>query len=93
MKVEDLYQFLPSLMPFYTVRLAQITVVEPSEEIRLQMMKILNQLVLKTSESFTPFVEDTVHVLTRTCQDSFQDIRKVRNSFIFSSEFYRNPLV
>ena len=64
-------------MPFYTARLAQPTIVEPSEEIRLQMVKTLNQIILRTGESFTPFVEDTVNVLARTCQDSFQDIRKV----------------
>lgn len=78
--MDDLYQFLPNLMPFYTARLGQVKVVEPSEEIRLQIIKTLAQVVARTGDSFSPFVEETVDILGRTCQDSYQDIRKVIRS-------------
>lgn len=75
-RVDDLYQFLPNLMPLYTARLGQLQVVEPSEEIRIQMIKTLNNVVVRTGNSFSPFTEETVNILARTCQDSFQNIRK-----------------
>lgn len=64
-------------MPLFSARLGQIKIVESSEEIRLDLVKTLNQIVLKTGENFSPFVEDVSLILHRVMCDSFQDIRKV----------------
>ena len=64
-------------MPLFVARLGQLKVVESSEEIRLDLVKTLSQIVLKTGDNFAPFVEEVSLVLTRIMTDSFPDIRKV----------------
>lgn len=77
-KVDPLYPLLPQIMPLFSTRLGQIKIIETSEEIRLDLVKTLNQVVLKTGENFAPFIEDVSLILHRVMTDSFQDIRKVR---------------
>ncbi|KAJ3359863.1 HEAT repeat-containing protein 2 [Kappamyces sp. JEL0680] len=73
---QSAHPLLTDLIPLFSARLAQVKILEQSEEIRLSMIKTLNLLVKRSGEGFGPFVEDVVGILARTTLDTFQDIRK-----------------
>ncbi|KAL2914850.1 hypothetical protein HK105_205592 [Polyrhizophydium stewartii] len=75
-RVDSIIPFLPYIMPAFVARLGQPEIVEPSEEIRLLMLRALLEMVEGSKAGFSPFVEDTVKILARTLADSFPDVKK-----------------
>ena len=75
--INDITPLLSYIIPVFFDRLSQEDVVEPSEEIRLIMVKIFLKLVQSSQEGFAPFVDDTVKILARTLADPYQEVRKV----------------
>ncbi|KAH6565449.1 hypothetical protein BASA60_009949 [Batrachochytrium salamandrivorans] len=74
--VDDTSPFLPYIVPSFAARLAQPELVEPAEELRLQMICALLDIVKKSKSSFAPFVEDTLKILTRTLTDMYPEVKK-----------------
>ena len=67
---------LIKIFPTLVKRLAQQDIVEPSEEIRLQLLKFLEQIIQICKKKVTPFVNDVVKILQQTITDTYPEIRK-----------------
>ncbi|KAI8904408.1 armadillo-type protein [Gorgonomyces haynaldii] len=74
--LEQPQPMLVYLVPVFVQQLGQLEMVEPSEEMRLQILKTLHLVSKKTQKDFSPFVEDTIKILQRTLADPFPDVKK-----------------
>ncbi|KAJ3331441.1 HEAT repeat-containing protein 2 [Blyttiomyces sp. JEL0837] len=74
--VHDLTVSLPYTLPVLSSRLSQPDIVEPAEELRLMLVSALVDLVNNAGITFSPGVEETVKILTRTLSDPFADVKK-----------------
>ncbi|KAJ3355712.1 HEAT repeat-containing protein 2 [Entophlyctis luteolus] len=83
-KSDDLLSVLPHLIPAISSRLAQPDIVEPSEEIRLLLVRLLLAIVEKTKQVFGPGVDETVKILNKTLTDPFPEVRKESCSLIIA---------
>ncbi|KAJ3228946.1 HEAT repeat-containing protein 2 [Chytriomyces hyalinus] len=81
-KASDLTTILPYLIPVLSSRLDQD--VEPAEEIRLMLIKLLLSVVNLSKAVFTPGVDEAVKILQTTVTDAFPDVRKESCSLIIS---------
>ena len=93
--MDDVIPFLPYLVPVLVDRIGSLPpatnaesgsygamdVVEPSEEIRLQMVLLLDALVERGQGRIAPCVEDIVAILCRTFADSYPEVKKVLLKF------------
>jgi dynein assembly factor 5 len=66
---------LKDLLPVLVKQLGSKEIKETSEEIRLELVRLLNVLVLKSAR-LDAFIPDLVTILSKTSLDTFQDIRK-----------------
>ncbi|KAJ3207731.1 HEAT repeat-containing protein 2 [Dinochytrium kinnereticum] len=74
--VEDILPFLPYILPAYSSRLSELEIVEPSEEIRLELVSTLIAMVDKAGPAFAPGVDETVKILGRTLLDPYPEVKK-----------------
>ncbi|KAI8854501.1 armadillo-type protein [Chytridium lagenaria] len=74
--VEDIIPFLPYTIPAYSSRLGELEIVEPSEEIRLQLLISLISMVDKAGPAFAPGVDEAVKILGRTLLDPYPEVKK-----------------
>ena len=69
---------LSCLMPAVTDRMGEVPVVEPSEELRLAITKLIAGPVIQRSGSgLLPYLTLVVKVVCRALEDPFHDIKKV----------------
>lgn len=69
---------LSCLMPAMTGRMGDMPVVEPSEEQRLAITKLVaGPLILRTGSGLLPYLTLVVKVVCRALEDPFHDIKKV----------------
>ncbi|KAI9350767.1 armadillo-type protein [Obelidium mucronatum] len=80
----DLVPVLPYIVPVVSNRLSQPDLVEPAEELRLLLVKLMLSIVDKTKQIFAPGVEETVKILTRTLVDPFPDVKKESCNLVVS---------
>lgn len=74
---------LSLIMPTLKERLGNKEVVtESSEEIRLLLLKLIKQIVLKTLADFNNYVEHAVEILHVVLSDTFQGVRKEACSIV-----------
>jgi dynein assembly factor 5, axonemal len=66
---------LKDLLPVLVKQLGSKEIKETSEEIRLELVRLLNMLVVKSAR-LDAFIPDLVTILSKTSLDTFQDIRK-----------------
>jgi hypothetical protein len=69
--------FLAALVPVLHARLATAVIVESSEEIRLLLVKRINELVLVCQDKTSPFIQELSEIIQRTLHDPFPDVKKV----------------
>ena len=69
--------FLSYIIPCFADRLGNLEIIEPSEEIRLQMINCLIDIVESAGSVFSPFAEDAVRILSRTLLDNYPEVKKV----------------
>lgn len=69
-------KFLSDLIPILLWRLGDKEINEPSEEIRLRLVILINSIILKYKTHCGAFVEDLVQILTKTLVDSYPKIRQ-----------------
>lgn len=67
---------LPYVMPVLVQRLGQQDIVEPSEELRLQMVEMLSQIVTLSADKMMVYLDDSIRILQRTIQDPFPEVKK-----------------
>ncbi|KAL8584267.1 hypothetical protein ACOMHN_034952 [Nucella lapillus] len=75
-KVSDPEDRLSYVFPVLVQRLGQQEIVEPSEELRLQLVELFSLLVDKAGERLPAYLEDSVKILQRTLVDPFPDVKK-----------------
>ena len=75
-KVSDPEERLSYVFPVLVQRLGQQEIVEPSEELRLQLVELFSVLVDKSGQKLPAYLEDSVKILQRTLVDPFPDVKK-----------------
>lgn len=75
-KVSQPEEFMHCIVPVLLQRLGQQDIVEPSEEIRLQLIKLLGKLLDKCAKNIELYVQDLVKILARTVLDKFHEVKK-----------------
>ena len=103
--ISELSERLSYVIPVIVQRLGQQDIIEPSEEIRLQLMRLLSLIIDKSGCNISVYMDDITKVLVRTLIDAFPDIRKesclccsqiaksIPDTFHMVSESYINPLL
>ncbi|KAJ3115018.1 HEAT repeat-containing protein 2 [Phlyctochytrium bullatum] len=61
----------------YSSRLADQEILEPSEEVRLQLVLSLEQMIEKAGPAFGPGVDEMALILIRVLQDPYPEVKKV----------------
>ncbi len=69
-------EFLSYVIPFLVQRIGQQDIVEQSEEIRLQLVKLLKYLIEVSSKRIGAYVDDCVKILQRTIIDPYPEVKK-----------------
>lgn len=69
-------KFLSELIPILLWRLGDKEVNEPSEEVRLRLVSLLDAVILKYNKFCGPFTGDVVQILTKMLVDSYPKIRQ-----------------
>ena len=70
--------FLPYILPVAVSRVGGAEMVEPSEEVRLQLVQFLSRVVERCdAASLPPYLSDFVTILQRMITDPYPEIKKV----------------
>ncbi|XP_062515941.1 dynein axonemal assembly factor 5-like [Corticium candelabrum] len=98
--------FLPYILPVAVSRVGGAEMVEPSEEVRLQLVQFLSRVVERCdAASLPPYLSDFVTILQRMITDPYPEIKKVScqlcmmlapkipDHFHMKSESLMSPLV
>ncbi|VDP95208.1 unnamed protein product [Echinostoma caproni] len=100
----DISVVLPSLFPVLVKRLGEKELVEPSEELRLECLKLFG-LVMKKTVDLNPYVDDMLIILKQSLMDAFHEVKKLSctilqdlasvkcHRFYQNSEIILNPLL
>lgn len=73
---------LSCLMPVITKRMGEVPVVEPSEELRLALTKLIaGPVILRSGSGLLPYLTLVIKVVCRALEDPFHDIKKVTGCF------------
>ncbi|KAJ3121880.1 HEAT repeat-containing protein 2 [Nowakowskiella sp. JEL0407] len=73
---ELLTSTMQTITPTLISRLAQPTITEPSEEIRLQIIQMMNEVSDILENDLCHFTDDFIKILVRSLDDSFPDVKK-----------------
>ena len=68
---------LPYIMPVLVQRLGQPEIVEPSEELRLQVVELLNQIIESSGKKNSVYIDDIIKILQRTIVDPYSEVKKL----------------
>ncbi|KAG5455011.1 Dynein assembly factor 5, axonemal [Clonorchis sinensis] len=102
--MSDCAPVLPSLIPELVKRLGQKDIVEPSEELRLETLRLVH-LILNNPVDMSPYVDDVLMILQYVLRDSFPEVKKLSctiaqelarrklHRFYQNSESILNPLL
>lgn len=71
--------YLTYLFPILVERIGSVEIIEESEEIRLQLLQLLDSIITKYSqtEQLKPFLNDSVIVLAETVKDKYPAIKEL----------------
>ncbi|KAF6020840.1 HEATR2 [Bugula neritina] len=72
----DYSTVLPAIVPYLVQRLGQQEIIEPSEELRLQLSQLTTKLVCLSEKQNSLYLDDYIKVLQRTLVDPFYEVRK-----------------
>ena len=75
-KVKRTSDFLPYVFPVFVQRLGQQEIVEPSEELRLELVVALSKIVQHSHKEVAGYLDDIIKILQRTIIDPFPELRK-----------------
>lgn len=74
--LQDQENFLSYIIPVLVQRLGQQEMVEPSEEIRANLIELLMFLIESNKSKIGVYVDDSVRILQRTIVDPFPEVKK-----------------
>ena len=78
----DPASLLSCLMPAVTERMGDTPVIEPGEELRLAIIRLVaGPVILHSRAGLLPYITLIVKVVCRALEDPFHDIKKVRQPF------------
>ncbi|CAD5118941.1 DgyrCDS7616 [Dimorphilus gyrociliatus] len=69
-------EFMHLVIPVLLQRLGQQEIVEPSEELRLHLVKLIGKLLNITLTNLEIYVQDLIKILSRTVLDKFHEVKK-----------------
>lgn len=71
--------YLTYLFPILVERIGNVEIIEESEEIRLQLLQLMNSVITKYSgtEQLRPFLNDSIIVLAETVKDKYPAIKEL----------------
>ncbi|KAF6767983.1 hypothetical protein AHF37_08240 [Paragonimus kellicotti] len=72
----DCSGILPSLLPILVKRLGQKDTVEPSEELRLETLRLL-KVILEKPVDVSPYVDDFLLILQHSFLDPYHEVKKL----------------
>lgn len=75
-QVSDPHDFLQFIIPVLVQRLGQLNVVEPMEEVRLQLVELMHKLIELNTKRIAPYLDDLIKILQRTITDQFAEVKK-----------------
>lgn len=70
-------EFISELIPILLWRLGENEVNEPSEEVRLRLVTMTNDIIVKMETKISPFTGDLIQILTRTLIDNYPKVRQM----------------
>ena len=68
---------LPYIMPVLVQRLGQPEIIEPSEELRLQVVELLKQIIESSGKKNSVYLDDIIRILQRTIIDPYPEVKKL----------------
>ena len=68
---------LPYVIPVIVQRLGQPEIVEPSEEMRLQVVNLLKQIIESSGKKIAVYLDDVIRILQRTIIDPYPEVKKL----------------
>lgn len=68
--------YLPALIPLLVQRLGQQDIVEPSEEIRFQLVKLLAWIIETAGKLLASYLDELISVLQRVIVDPYPEVKK-----------------
>lgn len=71
--------YLTYLFPIFVERIGNVEIIEESEEIRFQLLQVMNDIIKKYSgrEQLKPFLNDSVIILAETVKDKYPAIKEL----------------
>lgn len=72
----DVETVLPAIVPCLIARLGQIELVEPSEELRLQLSELATRLVSLANKRNGLYLDDYIKILRELLIDPYSEVRK-----------------
>ncbi|XP_052819381.1 dynein axonemal assembly factor 5-like [Mya arenaria] len=76
-RVNDPEEYLPYVMPVMVQRLGQQDIVEPSEEIRLQLVTFMHEILERSGKELSVYLDDLIKILQKTLIDPYSEVKKV----------------
>ena len=68
---------LSYIMPVLVQRLGQPEIIEPSEELRLQVVELLKEIVESSGKKNSVYMDDIIKILQRTIIDPYPEVKKL----------------
>lgn len=68
---------LPYIIPVIVQRLGQPEIVEPSEELRLEIVDLLKQIIESSGKKISVYLDDVIKILQRTLIDPYPEVKKL----------------
>ena len=68
---------LPYIMPVLVQRLGPPEIIEPSEELRLQVVELLKEIVESSGKKNSVYMADIIKILQRTIIDPYPEVKKL----------------
>ena len=75
-KIQNIQDFLPYIIPVFVQRLGQQEIIEPSEELRLDLVVALSVIIECSQKEMASYLDDVIKILQRTIVDPYPDLRK-----------------
>lgn len=76
-RIADVSPLLPALLPELVKRMGTLPVVEPSEEIRLEISTLISEIISRAdARSLGSFCGELCTILARCLEDGYHEIKK-----------------
>ncbi|KAF4528015.1 hypothetical protein B566_EDAN002198 [Ephemera danica] len=74
-KLQTFDNYLPYIIKVILKRIGSNEVAEPSEEVRLSLISLLNKIIIKSGQSIFPYNDDIIKIICKCLEDSYPLIK------------------